>query len=174
MTQSYIERVLLVAGAQDTGKSTQLRSMFVDPRFGTSGTIPTARRVPESVILSPGRQLYLRLTSPHERGENAKEFLAKIVKRTHTGRWCVASAVQVYAARNMPGLVEVVGEVIHRLAPERVRVAILSPDRHGSSLTEEIGLCDSLWGLAGCEVMMLDARSRTANGYLLADTFDFT
>ena len=49
----FIERVLLVAGAQNTGKSVQIRSMFLDPRLGTRGEIPRARNLPNVHELSP-------------------------------------------------------------------------------------------------------------------------
>ena len=173
MPRSYLERVLLVAGAQNTGKSTQLRSMFSDPRFGTARQVPTKRRVPETLALSDGRRLYLRLTSPHEVGESLTEFIDKIVAKTAAGRWCVASAVQVDAARRMPDLPEVVSKIIQRLSPERVRVAVLSPDRHAKTLASSAKLFDALWRIPGCEPHMIDARRRSANGLLLADTFDF-
>ena len=39
--EAYIERALFVIGDQDTGKSTQLRSMFLDGRLGNQGEVPT-------------------------------------------------------------------------------------------------------------------------------------
>lgn len=35
-----IERILIVVGDQNAGKSTTLRSMFVDPRLGSKGVVP--------------------------------------------------------------------------------------------------------------------------------------
>ena len=60
----YIERALFVIGYPDTGKSTQLRSMFLDWRLGTQGQVPTASNVRKTYALSNERWLYLRLTSP--------------------------------------------------------------------------------------------------------------
>ena len=65
----YFERALFVVGEQNSGKSTQLRSMFHDVRLGTEGTIPAATNLREMYRLSNERCLYIRLTSPHERGE---------------------------------------------------------------------------------------------------------
>lgn len=44
MNDRYLERVLFVVGNRHTGKSTQLRSMFLDVRLGSNGQIPTERK----------------------------------------------------------------------------------------------------------------------------------
>ena len=62
----YVERALFLIGDQSTGKSTQLRSMFLDQRLGKMGQIPSDHNLMESYPLSNGRRLYLRLSSPHE------------------------------------------------------------------------------------------------------------
>jgi hypothetical protein len=169
-----IERILLVAGAQGTGKSTQLRAMFRDPRLGTDGCIPEQRNLPDAYELSPSRRLYLRLTSPHEARMSLEEFLQKISDKATSGRWCVASAVQVEASRQMPDLRSTVRAICQRFSPERVRVALLSPDREGSQL-EDIGrhLADLRDAADATEVMCVDARTPDRNGLLLVDTFDF-
>ncbi len=171
---STIERVLLVAGAPDTGKSVQLRSMFLDPRLGTDGRIPDGRNLPDTYRLSASRNLYLRLSSPHEMGESVDKFLAKIAAKTREGRWCVASAVQVEPAQKMPGLPAVVAAIQERFSPERIRVAFLSPDRHGVVLAAVGDVMRAARNAGGVEVVCIDARSREGNGLLLADTFDFS
>ena len=168
----FIERVLLVAGAQNTGKSVQIRSMFLDPRLG--GEIPGAPNLLNVYQLSPFRRLYIRLTSPHELRETLDRFLEKIEENTDGyHRWNVASAVQIDAAENMPNLREVVTALDERFSPERIRVAILSPDRHGDVLAEIPALMQELQEVSSCETLCIDARSRRRNGLLLADTFDF-
>lgn len=174
MKNLKLERVLLVAGAQNTGKSTQLRSMFLDPRFGSNSRIPDARRVAATYRLSAHRNLYLRLTSPHEYGDELDGFLDKIAGQIGQGRWNFACAVQVNAENNMPPLVDVVPALATRFKPERIRVALLSPDRHGVLLKNSADLVDSLWSTPTVEVVFIDARSRDRNGLLLADTFDFS
>jgi hypothetical protein len=176
MTQPlHIERFLLVAGAQDTGKSTQLRAMFCDPRFGSGRRIPTAPKPKETYELSPGRRLYLRLSSPHENNETLERFLEKTARKTRAGRWCVASAVQIEPARQMPSLPCIVSAITERFSPERIRIAILSPDRRGVPLRGAAGHIQELREVVDvAEVMCIDARTRVGNGLLLADTFDFT
>ena len=169
-----IERILLVAGARNTGKSVQIRSMFLDPRLGTSGQIPGAPNLPNSYSLSPSRRLYLRLMSPHEAREDLDRFLEKIEESTvGRYRWNVVSAVQIDAANNMPNLRDLVTALEERFSPERIRVAILSPNRHGDVLAKAPALMQELQGVPSCEAMCIDARSRHRNGLLLADTFDF-
>lgn len=174
--RSHIERILLVAGASDTGKSTQLRSMFLDPRLGTGGEIPTARNLPDTYGLSPSRQLYIRLMSPHEADKTLKQFLDEIAAKTAVGRWCIASAIQTDAGGwgDVPDLPTVVEAINARFSPERIRIALLSPDCNGNLLHDVDGHLTELRRVAEVvEVMCIDARTREGNGLLLADTFDF-
>jgi hypothetical protein len=125
-------------------------------------------------LLSPFRHLYLRLTSPHEAGETLDEFLNKIEQNTGgQGRWNIATAVQIEADNNMPDLRRIVAAIDRRFSPERLRVAILSPDRHGTVLPNAAQLMQALQAVQSCETLCIDARSRDRNGLLLADTFDF-
>ena len=184
MTKLQLERAMFVVGGQNTGKSNQLRSMYSDLRFHRNGAIPTgneARKLPETVRLSNERSLYLRLTSPHEKGESQREFLRKTAARierwraTRGSRWSFAGALQPRPARKMPGAADAVTAFINRFVPERTRVVLLNPAWHGSLLDEEWlrNETGQLWSL-GVEVVCIDARSRKANGLFLADFFDFT
>jgi hypothetical protein len=145
--------------------------MFLDPRLG--GAIPTSRNISDTYQLSPGRSLYLRLTSPHEARESLSEFLQKIVSRARSGRWCVAAPIQVTATPIMPAPPAVVAAVHARLKPERIRVCLLSPDYHGNHLPDASKMTTALRRTSVCEVFAIDARDRQRNGLLLADTFDF-
>ena len=86
----YVERILFIIGDPNTGKSTQLRSIFRDQQFGTSGEIPCARNIPETYPLSNERWLYLRLSSPHESGNSLEEFVEKCDRKM----WASVSAVR--------------------------------------------------------------------------------
>jgi hypothetical protein len=48
MKNHHPERVLFVVGNRHTGKSAQLRSMFLGVRRGTNGEIPSARKPDDS------------------------------------------------------------------------------------------------------------------------------
>lgn len=178
---SHFERALFMMGDRNTGKSVQLRSMFLDWRLGTSGRIPTANNVRNSYPLSNERCLYLRLTSPHDAGDTMKEFLNTCAEQMQSGkqswcRWNFAGAVQISGARNLPRGTNVIEEFINRFAPERVRAVVLCPDRSGTVMqaNELQQLIQELRSMTKCEVVMVDATSRDANGLMYADFFDFT
>lgn len=173
----WLERALFVVAPQDSGKSTQLRSMFLDRRFGNGGTVPTSRNLAETYYISNDRRLYLRLTSPHEYGETPKEFIEKLRNKMSSGRWCFAGAFQPDAYNNMPDIVETVQRFVAAFSPERLRVVLLSPNRHGAELTSFLpgrDLSAELFQIPSIEVACIDARQRQSNGLLLADFFDFT
>ena len=183
MAQSkYVERILFIIGDQNTGKSTQLRSIFRDQRFGTCGEIPCARNIPETYPLSNERWFYLRLSSPHESGNTLEEFVAKCDRKMWASvsvvrRWNFAGALQMRATKQLPeGPREVIETFMERFNPNRVRAVILSPDRSGNVLdSQEIQiLMDTLQELQICEVLTVDARWRSAHGLMYADFFDFT
>ena len=178
---AYIERALFVIGDQNTGKSTQLRSMFLDWRLGTKGEVPTANKVRETYALSNERWLYLRLTSPQEVGDTLDKFLDKCAgKMQATGpterRWNLAGALQPNSPSRLPDGPDVIEGFIQRFTPERVRAVILSPGRSGNYMSESDHqhLTGRLHALSGVEVMTMDATTRTANGLMYADFFDFT
>jgi hypothetical protein len=175
-----LERALFVVAPGDSGKSTQLRSMFRDRRLGTNGRIPPsseAPKLPEIYYLSNERRLYLRLTSPHEYKETPSKFLTKTRRKMGSGRWCFACPFQPNAFRNMPDILDSVLAFVRAFDPERVRVVFLSPNRHGVELEEYLPDWDirtELLRIDGVEVACIDAREREANGLFLADFFDFT
>lgn len=178
---AYVERALFMIGNQNTGKSTQLRSMFLDWRLGSQGKVPTARNVRNGYALSNERWLYLRLTSPHEAGETLDEFLDKCAAAMQaTGplarRWNFGGALQPTGTSKLPDGPDVIASFMQRFAPERVRAVILSPDRAGNHmpLANYQRLIAALRALSSVEIVTTDATTRTGNGLLYADFFDFT
>ena len=170
----YIERALFVVGDQNSGKSTQLRSMFTDLRFGTNGVIPETKRIKGTVVLSTDRALHLRLTSPHEYEDTPETFLREIERKTVEGRWCFACALQPEAFKGMLGLKQTVRSFIKHFSPDRVRICLLSPNRHGRTDSRAEDFSKQFWDEDGVEFVCIDARHRTTNGSFLADFFDFT
>lgn len=117
------------------------------------------------------------LTSPHEYGEIPKEFIDKTKAKMGSGRWCYAGPFQPNAFNNMPDVVESVRRFVSAFEPERVRVAFLSPNRHGVLLPDFSAgrdLLRELLSIPSVEVACVDARLRHSKGLFLADFFDFT
>lgn len=178
----FIERALFIVAPQDSGKSTVLRSMFLDRRLGTAGKPPSSshKKLVNVYHLSNERRLYLRLTSPHENWESPEDFMTKTrdkMENKGSGRWCFAGPFQPNAFRNMPDVVTSVKLFIKEFGPERVRVAFLSPNRHGDTLADFMpgrDLTQELLGVRRVEVACLDCRKRGKNGLFLADFLDFT
>lgn len=191
MPAYYFERALFVVGEPNSGKSTQLRSIFRDVRFGTGGSIPHTRNLAEIYQFSNERSLYLRLSSPHEMGESIrkkrgrdgsstsflKKTAAKLAANTPDGgrRWNFACAMQPYAAKRMPDIVVTCRAFVTHFNPERIRVVFLSPNWHGEYLQEtaHATLVNGLRRIPSVEICWIDARDRIANGLFLCDFFDF-
>jgi hypothetical protein len=190
MPSYYFERALFVVGEPNSGKSTQLRSMFRDIRLGLKGNPPASGKIGGLYQLSNERCLCLRLTSPHEAGEYIKarnhgrralNFLdkteGKIVANTPAvgTRWNFACPLQRKAVNRMPDAVATCKAFFQPFHPERLRVVLLSPDRRGKPLQNaQVTLIPMLQRIPSVEVCCVDARDRAANGLLLADFFDFT
>ena len=154
--------------------------MFKDRRLGTDGVTPPSgqKRLSDCYWFSNERRLYLRLTSPHEANETVKEFIVKTRGKMGAGRWCFAGPLQPNACNKMPDVVATVQAFIDEFSPERVRVALLSPNRHGQTAESFLpgrDITDELLAMIpSVEVLCLDGRKRDVNGLLLSDFFDFT
>jgi hypothetical protein len=177
---AYVERALFVIGHQNSGKSTQLRSMFLDRRLGTAGAVPTAKNVQNAFAISNERWLYLRLTSPHEAGETLKQFLKKCADEMQSygsiRRWNFAGALQPTGTSKLADAPDVISGFVTRFTPDRIRAIILRPDRSGSWMLQSDlkSLVSNCRKIPGTEVVVVDATSRTASGLFYADFFDFT
>lgn len=175
-----LERALFVVAPRHCGKSTQLRSIFRDRRFGRNGRVPASskKKLDETYYLSNERRLYLRLTSPHEVGENLDGFLQKTKHKMISGRWCFVAPLHPVPFRNMPDVVRSIRTFVRFFDPERVRVVLLSPNRRNIAVTDFLpghDLCAALLAIDDrVEVICIDARQRETNGLVLADFFDFT
>ncbi|MEK9803648.1 MAG: hypothetical protein VW475_09635, partial [Curvibacter sp.] len=124
------------------------------------------RRIPEIYHLSNERRLYLRLTSPHEYDETAEQFLEKTRAKMGDGRWCYAGPFQPNAFKNMPDIVQSVRAFMSFFEPERVRVAFLSPNRHGDPIDDLYSgqdLSRQLLSIPRVEVVALDGCWRRLN-----------
>lgn len=183
--RAHLERILLICGNQNSGKSTQLRHFRSDPRLG--GVVGNQQGPIAPLALSRERRLAIRMTSPHEFGDSPADFHAKLdrvcEKAWQDGFWRInyASAVQPRAFKKKPGIVDVCAGLIREFQPERIRVVQLAPDWHGqlsSQLTtQEV---DGLRKFDDVEVITIDARPNAnrnptlGNIRILADFFDFS
>ena len=176
----YFERALFFIGDKETGKSTQLRSMFKDWRLGTRGRVPTQRKLTETYPLSNERWLYLRLTSPHEMEETLTDFLEKCTSKMIVDppafRWNFAGALQRTPTKFLGPAPNVIEGFIKRFAPERVRAVILCPLQTGEILPdiEMSSLTKDLQRIPNLEIMTVDATQRERSGLMYSDFFNFT
>lgn len=74
----WLERALFIVGPQDSGKSPQLRSLFLDRRLGTAGVIPATRNVAESYYIGKERKLrgVMSIHSHSSRDSHSQSYLA--------------------------------------------------------------------------------------------------
>ena len=175
--QPYLERALFVVGPQNSGKSKNLRALFLDRRLGSDGTIPDKSKLIDSYYISNKRCLYLRLTSPHEANESPEKFFDKTRSKMWPGRWCFAGPLQPNAYNQMPDVVSTIKLFKNEFNPERIRVIFLSPTWENTMLHEySMGrdLPSELLKIETVEVALIDARYRENNGLFLADFFDFS
>lgn len=174
----YVERALFIVGEPDAGKSTQLRSMFRDWRFGNCGEVPKPGNLTDCYRLSNERTLYLRMTSPHEYDNSLKEFLEKAERKfAEGGRWNFASPLQPYAYGSFGDAAKIVKAFNKRFRPERIRVVILDPRFEGGSRSpKDLAKLSAAQRKIGdhVEVIICDATSEFGNGLIYADFFDFT
>lgn len=178
-TDMPLERVLLVCGQQNAGKSRLLRHMLGDPRLG--GKLHEKGPV-KPRPLSRDRLLAVRITSPHESWETPEQFYEKITNvREKYGqeyrRINYASAIQPNASNNMPDIETVCEGLICAFHPERFRVVVLNPDQSGLDSSKlKLKQINKLREL-DIEILTIDARrsdhpAEPGNLRILVDYFD--
>ena len=179
--RAHLERVLLVCGEQNAGKSRLLRMMLGDPRLG--GVVPASPSI-RMRALSRERCLAVRFTSPHEMNETPDDFHRKIDRVTERAWWThwrvnYACAVQPRAFKKMPDISVVCAGIQKEFMPERIRVVQLAPNQWGSDTGMiSSGEVDQLRA-QDVEFITIDARrshlaAEPGNVRILADFFDFT
>jgi hypothetical protein len=177
----HFERLLLVSGDSNAGKSTLMRSLISAATF--SFKRPTTRGRLASVPLSAERCLFVRVSSPHESGLTQKQFFQfidnemKRAKRMGYTRFNFASALQQGPLKGVP-LEQLCRQIQQYFGPERIRLIHLYPTQVKTHQALGLPVVNNLWR-KGVEVATIDSRIRTKRatesaGYLLADFFDFT
>lgn len=180
-TRAHLERIMLVCGLPNAGKSRLIRRMFADRRLG--GHVPVAGPLPTHA-LSRERCLAGRLTSPHEAGETQAQFHQKIddaCAAVGFNFWRVnyVTAIQPRPRNHMPDIIAVCNGLQREFRPERIRVVQLAPDQWGTDASRLTHTeVDGLRPL-DVEVVSVDARrsgvpAEPGNERILADFFDFS
>lgn len=179
--RAHIERILLLCGMPNAGKSRLIRQMFGDLRLG--GEVPPKGPLPRRA-LSRERCLVGRATSPHEAEETQDEFHQKIddaCASAWSDFWRInyVSAIQPRPRNHMPDVVAIGAGLRAEFLPERIRVVQLAPNQWG-----ETGSALSRAEIDGLrqldvEVLAVDARrsghpAEPGNVRILADYFDFS
>lgn len=172
----------------NAGKSYLLRNMYNDPRFGEDGHVPLGQghiRIPP-VKLSSARQLFVRLSSPHEMNETLSQFFDGIERFAQRAwkdgfRFNLACAVQPRAAKKTPDIITICGELKRSFMPERIRIVQIDPRQDGEAANGALltaGELRRLWSIDNniIEIATIsgDRRGQAMNGWFLADYFDFT
>jgi hypothetical protein len=175
----YIERILIVLGEQNSGKSKQIRGMLDNQRFGYDGDFPETGKTATSFALSSNRRLYVRLTSPHEWEESFDQMSSKIIEEASrfppNTRWNAIIPMQISASRKLPGGLSLIDNILVELNPERIRYVVLNPIHDGTYLDSD--LMDEIYGhimdKERVDYCSIDARHELKNGTILLDYFDF-
>ncbi|MCW2273350.1 hypothetical protein GJ654_06090 [Rhodoblastus acidophilus] len=177
MSSPFLERALFVIGRQGDGKSSQIRDIFRDRRLHNNGKSRIGEKgsLRDWVALSNERHLHIRVTSPHEYGDDVETFFDKIERKSHSAsryRWNFLCALQASAFNKMPDPENVVSHFMKKFEPERTRVLLLYRNYNGTLIDSSV-LTRIQDGLdQTCEFYLIDGRRD--NGLLIADFFDFT
>ena len=176
----YFERALFVVGPPNAGKSYQIRDMFRDVRLNNNGNrlIGTPRK---KYNLSNERKLHVRITSPHESGDDWDTFVKKILKTVQNGRWNFVCAMQTDPTNmqtdqsiKMPFLIDSVTRFLNTFNPERIRICFIYPTYKKLNIQPRLiyETIESLHKINKVECCVIDGTN--FNGLFLADFFDFT
>ena len=182
-TRPHFERALFVVGNPNAGKSTLLRNMFVDVRFGTDEQVPDEQRIMPTFALSNERCLKVRFTSPHEMKETIEQFFSKVDREmerawTNFFRFNFACPLQPTAANRMPDVATVCDLFRQRFQPERMRIVQIDPEWTGARGTLLADPDVRRLRRLRIELATVDAQESEdqpyTSGIFLADFFDFT
>lgn len=137
MNAAHIERVMIVLGESNAGKSTFLRSMLASPSL--LGKWPTSKVV-KSFGVSADRSLKVRLTSPHEAINGGEPLVRTVEKIKNQAIVDYASGYSRlnYAlpswyndapkrAPNSPHFIDLITTIKEEFLPERILVIEIDP-----------------------------------------------
>lgn len=127
-----IDTLVMLVGDQNAGKSNQLRTIFEEPElYQVYNGYPQSNNIKRYYQVDPGMELFLRLSSWHEKGEDYQK-VKRDIRRNHWDkrrRYKVLVPAQVTATPKL-----VAGEllfqwIVRDFQVRRAFIVWLSPDR---------------------------------------------
>lgn len=127
-----IDTLVMLAGDQNAGKSNQLRTIFEEPElYKFYGGYPQSSNIKRYYQVDPGMELFLRLSSWHEKGDDYQK-VKRDIRRNHwdkTRRYKVLVPAQVTATPKLVAAELLFQRILHDFQVRRAFIVWLSPDR---------------------------------------------
>lgn len=127
-----IDNLVMVIADQNGGKSNQMRTVFEEPElYSIYHGYPLQRRIKERYLIKSDIELYLRLSSWHEKKENYEQLKGDIEKH-HQEKdrlYKVFVAAQVSATDELVAGEEIFQNIVRDFDVRRGFAVWLNPDR---------------------------------------------
>jgi hypothetical protein len=127
-----IDSLVMVIADQNGGKSNQLRSIFEEGElFNEYGGYPTQRNIRRTYLVPPDMELFLRLSSWHERQEDYAAVKKDILhgQTDKRRRFKVLIPAQVSATPTLVGGEDLFVSLVNDFEVRRAYAVWLNPDR---------------------------------------------
>lgn len=128
--QLVIDTLVAVIGDRNSGKSNQIRSIFEEPPLTTFfGGYPPSPNIQRTYLVDPDIELYVRLSSWHERGENWSQIKNDLqtAQTTPRRRFKAIVPLQVSATQSLSAGEKVISRLISSFNIRRTYAVWLDP-----------------------------------------------
>ena len=129
-----IDTLVLVIGDQNGGKSNQMRSIFEEHElYHQYGGYPTSGNIARHYLVPPDMELFLRLSSWHEKKQTYQDVVTDITqgKRYPDRRYKVFAAAQVTPTGSLMAGEDLFMQLFQDFSIRRGYAVWLNPDRSG-------------------------------------------